>query len=285
MKKIYASLGVLLLTVGVIAGCNNGSKNTGESTSESTSSETTVNSSTTEKESSFSTSKTESSTSTTESTPASSAAAATPESQAEKVLNELAGLFPSEPLPNSILTSTTKTYLSSATTSAGDQSNFNILYYAEDQPIDVNSTELNELKPIASMEKITFATEEEAKNEVGKIEDYAGTEVDLGYGLTGYMQGAAGSSYLTWAEGNWNLIIKASNIDGEDPVSLGKEVVTYLEENTLPIPQQDGNIQLEVGENGDYQTNSVAWQKNNVVYKVHHFNAMEAVKMAVSTNG
>lgn len=286
MKKNYLALGLLAVTIGVLVGCNNGSDKTVESTSKS-SSESVAASSTQESTTSTSTIKTDgsSTSSTKESTAASSAAATTPADQAEQVLSELAGLFPSDALPNSILTSTTKNYISAATTSAGDQANFNLLYYAEDQPISVNSTELNTLKPIASMEKITFASEEEAKSEVGKIEDYAGNEVDLGFGLTGYMQGAAGSSYLTWAEGNWNITIKASNIDGEDPVALGKEVVAYLEENMLPIPDQDGNIQLEVGENGDYQTNSVVWQKKNVVYKVHHFNAMQAVKMATSTNG
>lgn len=283
MKKNYLALGLLAVTIGVLAGCNNGSGDTKESTAKS-SSESVAVSSTQESTTSTSTTKTDGS-STKESTAASSAESTTPANQAEQVLSELAGMFPSDALPNSILTSTTKNYISAATTSAGDQTNFNILYYAEDQPIKVNSTELNTLKPIASMEKITFASEEEAKSEVGKIEDYAGNEVDLGFGLTGYMQGAAGSSYLTWAEGNWNITIKASNINGEDPVPLGKEVVAYLEENMLPIPDQDGNIQLEVGENGDYQTNSVVWQKKNLVYKVHHFNAMQVVKMATSTNG
>lgn len=285
MKKNYLSLGLLVLTVGVIAGCNNGSGDTAESTAKSSSETVATSSSTKESASSSNSSTSKESSSTKESTAATTPAAMTPEEQAEQVLSKVSEMFPSDALPNAILTSSTKNYISAATTSAGDQSNFNILYYAEDQPIGVNSTELNQLKPIASMEKITFGSADEAKNEVGKIEDYAGKEVDLGYGLTGYMQGAAGSSYLTWPEGNWNVTIKASNIDGEDPTVLGKEVVAYLEESMLPIPEPDGNIQLEVGENGDYQTNSVAWQKGTVVYKVHHFNAMQAVKMATSTNG
>ncbi|MBL1224705.1 hypothetical protein [Enterococcus sp. BWR-S5] len=285
MKKKYIPLGLLILTIGVLTGCNNGSENTTESTSKSSSETTVISSSSKESTSTPVSSTTVESSKTPESTTTSSVATTTPASQAEQVLNELTSMFPSEALPNSILTGSTKNYISAATTSAGDQANFNILYYAEEQPIQVNNTALNELKPIASMEKITFATEEEAKNEVGKIEDYAGNTVDLGYGLTGYTQGAAGSSYLTWPEGNWNVTIKASNIDGEDAVPLGKEVVAYLEENMLPIPEPDGNIQLEIGENGDYQTNAVIWQKKNVVYKVHHFNAMQAVKMATSTNG
>ncbi|WP_086349842.1 hypothetical protein [Candidatus Enterococcus clewellii] len=281
MKRKYLSLGLLALTVGVLVGCSNGSEKTAESTTKNSGEATAASSS---KESTAST-KSEDSSTQNSTQLSSSSTETTPADQAEQVLSELATLFPGHALPNSILTGTTKNYISAATTSAGDQTNFNILYYAEDQPIKVNSTELNELKPIAAMEKITFASDEEAKSEVGKIEDYSGSEVDLGYGLTGYMQGAAGSSYLTWAEGNWNVTIKASNIDGEDPVKLGKEVVMHLEENMLPVPEQDGNIQLEVGENGDYQTNSVVWQKKNIVYKIHHFNAIQVVKMATSTNG
>ncbi|MCB5956419.1 hypothetical protein [Enterococcus sp. CWB-B31] len=282
-KKYYLSALTLLIVGGVIAGCRNRSDNTDSSTKTSVS--TTSMSDSTDKNQSESgeTSETPKSSSSS-SASTSEITTESPEEQAKQVLDQLAASFPADNLPTFILTANTKKYISAATTPITEKTNFRILYYAEDQPINVNSSELNSLKPIASFEKVSFNSADEAKNAVGKLEDYSGQEVDLGFGLTGYQQGAAGSSYLTWPEGNWNLTIKASNIEGENPVSLGKEVVNYLEENTLPAPNTDGTIRLEVGENGEYQTNSVVWQEQTIVYKIHHFNAIQAVKMAVSAN-
>lgn len=289
MKKMYRTTGLLVLLIGVLVGCNSGRETSSSSTANagSSSESASVSSSTEDShEASSSISETPEATksSSVEASAVSTEVGTSPETQAEAVLNQLAQIYPSDRLPTAILTAKTKNYVSAATTATSEQANYRILYYAEDQPIAVNSTELNALKAIASFERMTFQSEAEAKSEVGKLEDYGGQTVDLGFGITGYQQGAAGSTYLTWPEGNWNLTIKASNSEGEDPVALGKDVVAYLEEKMLPAPNTDGTIQLDVGENGDSQTNSVIWQEKNVVYKVHHFNAMQAVKMAASTN-
>ncbi|MGC6769579.1 hypothetical protein ACYSNR_14805 [Enterococcus sp. LJL128] len=285
MKKNYLLIGSLVFLTALIVGCSNSNDKSKDSTDKS-SSETSLTSSkeSSESETKQSTAKSGSTIEGSSQTSETSAQAneATPEDQANSILNSLTKLFPADALPSEILTASTPNYVSAATTPSEDQANYRILYYAENHPIGLNSKELNELKPIASFEKITFGTNEEAKAAVDKLSDSGGNPVDLGFGLTGYMQGAAGSSYLTWAEGNWNLTVKASNIEGEDPVSLAKEVVNYLEKNALPAPDTDGKISLEVGENGDYQTNSVIWQKQNVVYKIYHFNALRAIQMAVS---
>ena len=44
------------------------------------------------------------------------------------------------------------------------------------------------------------------QNAVNQIIDN-GQPVDLGYNITGYKQGAAGSCYLSWQEGNWSLVV------------------------------------------------------------------------------
>lgn len=283
-KKYYVSALTLTVFGGGIAGCSNGADNA-DSTSEIIISGTTSLSDTADKNQREPTETSDTSKTASDSSAAvSEISTESPENQAKQVLDQLAASFPADNLPTSILTANTKKYISAATTPITEKANFRILYYAEDQPINVNSSELNSLRPITSFEKETFISADEAKNIVGKLEDYSGQEVDLGFGLTGYQQGAAGSSYLTWAEGNWNLTIKASNIEGENPVSLGKDIVNYLEKNTLPAPNTDGTLQLEAGENGEYQTNSAVWQEQTIVYKIHHFHAIQAVKMTVSAN-
>ena len=111
---------------------------------------------------------------------------------------------------------------------------------------------------------------------------YGGLPVDLGYNFTGFKQGASGSSYLSWLEGNWSLVVRASNINGESPDDLAKNVVNILEQETLPAPNTVGQITLNVAGTTDYNRNSVVWQAGTVVYSVHHFDPIQAVKMATS---
>ena len=196
---------------------------------------------------------------------------ANPDDQANQVLNQLANMFPGQGLPQAILTSQTNNFLTAATTSQADQNNFRVLY-----------ARVNQLTPISSFEKKTYGSDAEAKNAVNQIIDNGGQPVDLGYNITGYKQGAAGSSYLSWQEGNWSLVVRASNINGESPDDLAKNVVNILEQETLPAPNTVGQITLNVAGTTDYNRNSVVWQAGTVVYSVHHFDPIQAVKMATS---
>ncbi|WP_270693811.1 hypothetical protein [Enterococcus faecalis] len=207
---------------------------------------------------------------------------ANPDDQANQVLNQLANMFPGQGLPQAILTSQTNNFLTAATTSQADQNNFRVLYYAEKEAIPVNDARVNQLTPISSFEKKTYGSDAEAKNAVNQIIDNVGQPVDLGYNITGYKQGAAGSSYLSWQEGNWSLVVRASNINGESPDDLAKNVVNILEQETLPAPNTVGQITLNVAGTTDYNRNSVVWQAGTVVYSVHHFDPIQAVKMATS---
>jgi hypothetical protein len=286
MKKlVYPFIVIAGLT---LAACG-GNKSTSESStsiekSTQTSKTTTTKESTTKTTTKASSDKTASSESTTSQTQSSTNKASGPQKQAEQVLNQLKTAFPNDALPQAILTSQTADYLSAATTPTSDQNNFRVLYYAQPQSIDVNDTALNELNPIASFEKKTYASAEEAAAAVNQIIDNNGMKVDLGYGITGYQQGAAGSSYLSWQEGNWSLVVRASNIEGEKAEPLAKEAVEYLEKAMLPAPQSMGQITLTTNTNNQYQNNSVIWQKGNVVYTIQHFDAIQSLKMAVSTN-
>lgn len=205
-----------------------------------------------------------------------------PRDHAVEVIENLASQYPNDTLPTYILTPDLPEYITAATTGTSDQDNFNIYYYAEEEAIAVNDPAVNELDPIASLEKTTYETEEEAVEAVNQVLDLQGEEVDLGYGLTGYMQGAAGSTYLNWQEGYWSLIVQANNVEDEDPVPLAQEVVEYLEEVMLPAPSQVGQIQLRVTPDGSLEANSVTWQEGNVVYRINHVDAMHAVIMTGS---
>lgn len=205
-----------------------------------------------------------------------------PRDHAQAVVDTLAEMFPEDILPTHVLTSEMPEYVTAATTGTAEQANFNIYYYAEDTPIDVNDPAVNQLDSIASMSKTTYASEEAAIEAVNQVLDLQGQEVDLGYDITGYMQGAAGSTYLNWQEGNWSLLVRASNQAEEDPVPLAQSVVNYLEEVYLPAPTNVGQITLIPSNSETLEANTVVWQEGTVVYQVTHTDPLHAVIMTSS---
>lgn len=288
MKKKFIYSFILLASLS-LAACGGKDKTTESSTStkktEKTSQTTTATSQTTTISSSQSATKSSSSeTKTSESQSTIKSEKNTPAKQAEAVLNQLNKEFPNDQLPQAILTSQTPEYLTAATTSAADQGNFRLLYYAENRAIAVNDLAVNDLQPIASFEKKSYESTTAAASAVNQIIDNGGRQVDLGYGITGYQQGAAGSSFLSWQEGNWSMVVRASNVGGEKAEPLAKEAVAYLETAMLPAPQNVGQLSLTTTKSDSYQNNSVVWQRGTTVYTIQHFDALQALKMTVSTN-
>ncbi|MDY4307108.1 hypothetical protein SNF32_06095 [Enterococcus mundtii] len=138
---------------------------------------------------------------------------------------------------------------------------FSVLYYQSEQALPLNDASLNQAEPIASyLYQDDFASSQETLNTIQPFTvDTGGRQVDLGYNIVGYQQGAAGSSILEWQEGNWRLRIRASNIDGQDPVPLTKQIVTYLESARLPAPEKVGTIEINMTD-GTNQNTRIIWQ-------------------------
>lgn len=204
-----------------------------------------------------------------------------PKEHAEQVLNELYGLYPGQTFPTQILMEDSPVYLAVATTDPTDRDNFNIYYYAEESPISVNDQKLNELEPIAAFQRVVYEDADTAQKAVKQIIHENGEPVDLGYGITGYMSGAAGSLYLSWQEGNWSFNIQARNQGENDPISLAQEIVQYLEEVALPAPEMVGQINLRMT-SSTYQDNVAAWQEGNVVYIASHADPLTLIQMTGS---
>lgn len=271
----------------LVTGCSNGAKGTNQTKASSS-----AESSSSVEKSTVSSTSTKDSTKT--SSTASSSEAATPveqentgqvstEGQAQEVLKELSQAYPNDKLPTAIMTASEAPYLTAATTGAGDQNNFRILYYAEDGAVTVNDPQVNGFTPVASFEKKTYDSAAAAVQAVSPIEP-SGVKVDLGYGITGYSDSGAGNTHLGWKEGNWRLTVHAASINGENPVDLAKQAVKYFESAALPAPEQVGQVSLEVS-NGVYQQQKVVWQVGSVVYTVTHGENLQVLKMAVSTAG
>lgn len=197
---------------------------------------------------------------------------------AMSALDELKANYPNDAFPDPATISGNQQMGITAKEEAGV---LTVNYYAVNQTTPFNDPALNNQTPVAQFQRQTFESSSAAQAAVGQTYDPNGQAVDLGHQITGYQTGGAGSSFLSWQEGNWSLAVQASNLEQEDPVPLAKQTVDYLETAFLPVPKDVGQISLRVAP-GDYQTNRVVWQAGQTVYTVTHGDAISSLKLAVS---
>lgn len=117
-----------------------------------------------------------------------------------------------------------------------------------------------------------YSTEKEAINSIENYYEVEQTNIDLGHGLKGFAEGAAGHHYISWNEGKWLIEINFPTdpvyaIDNYDSADvLAKEIVNYLEDHYLPPPDERGKIQI----NGfrEHPETFIQWQEGNTVYEI-----------------
>ncbi|MGN7477329.1 hypothetical protein ACTHOQ_05695 [Solibacillus silvestris] len=153
---------------------------------------------------------------------------------------------------------------------------------------DENATSGQKAGPVKEQ---SYASEKEAVNAIEKYAVIDQTNVELGYGIKGFAEGAAGHQYISWNEGNWLIEVNFPSdpeyaIDGYgNAESLAKTVVAYLEEHFLPPPDQHGLIQI----NGfrQHPETLIQWQQGNKVYTIDQKTAdpLEALQLAVDQTG
>ncbi|EOH86156.1 hypothetical protein ACTNBL_12815 [Enterococcus villorum] len=282
MKKLGLLIPAILL-LSACQGANHSTKTTETSTQTTTSSTVqSTNRNVSETSTTQSTTKTsaESSSQKDTTTKASDETSTTNQKQ-QTAFDQLKENYPSTPMPQEIPIGSGNLNVAAAETKQG----FSIIYYDLPKAYVLNAKELNQETPIASyLYQYGFASSQEAINALQPITiDTNGRQVDLGYNITAYQQGAAGSSILEWQEGNWRIRIRASNVEGQDPVPLAKEIVAYLEKASLPAPEKYGKITIEMNDASN-QSAQVSWQEPKNVYTVTHKDALSALKMAVSMN-
>jgi hypothetical protein len=117
-----------------------------------------------------------------------------------------------------------------------------------------------------------YDSSEEAAAQIEGYEKVDQTNIDLGHGIKGLQEGAAGHEYLYWNEGRWLIKVDFPTdpqykIDGyEGAEDMAKKVVDYLEKNYLPAPDDKGVITI----NGfkEHPETVVKWQEGKTVYTV-----------------
>ncbi|MGO4729526.1 hypothetical protein [Paenibacillus sp. 2KB_22] len=166
---------------------------------------------------------------------------------------------------------------------------FKVNFYATTQSVAVNDQSLtasdSKIPVLASYEVKTYKNPDQDSifPETDLKDIPADMAVDLGHGIKGMAEGAAGSQYLTWQEGRWTLQIRSVSEDEMNNPGIAKKMVEYLESHTLPIPKDKGYIKVEYPSGGKSVHVTISWQDGNKIHQLKTDQVpLEALGMTVS---
>ncbi|WP_440119119.1 hypothetical protein [Paenibacillus sp. QZ-Y1] len=190
-------------------------------------------------------------------------------------------------LPTSFTLDQGKHLTASITSNSTDA--FHVNFYSTDQPVAINDASLtaagSKIPVLASYEVKTYKDpdstgifpETDLKNIPKDM------TVDLGHGIKGMMEGAAGSQYLTWMEGRWTMQIRSLSEDQMNNPGIAKKIVDYLESHTLPAPKDKGFVNVEYPSGGQSVNVTISWQDGKQIHQLLTKQvALEALGMVVS---
>src|SRR5690625_636099 len=141
---------------------------------------------------------------------------------------------------------------------------------------------------VARLTGTLYESPDDANNDLqefieGKNVPKSGNETDLGHGITGYGEGAAGHAYFSWEEGNWTFSIRSLTADGMDNPAIAKKMVNYLEDHLLPPPKDTGVVYVDYPKDGNSVDVDIRWKENKMVYQIETNEVpLDALKMTTS---
>ena len=166
---------------------------------------------------------------------------------------------------------------------------FKVNFYATTQSVAINDQSLtasdSKIPVLASYEVKTYKDPDQPEifPETDLKDIPADMAVDLGHGIKGMSEGAAGSQYLTWQEGRWTLEIRSVSEDEMNNPGIAKKMVEYLELHTLPVPKDKGYIKVEYPSGGKSVHVTISWQDGNQIHQLKTDQVpLEALGMVVS---
>ena len=171
-----------------------------------------------------------------------------------------------------------------------EEAAFNVVFYETEEvvPVDDDSLAPTGETPIIAIVNAESHADPLSREDIffpaSDLEDISSEmAVDLGNGIQGMQEGAAGTQYLTWKEGRWVLQIQSLSEDQMDQPGIARKMVDYLETHSLPAPDDAGRISAKYQQGGDAVQNIVAWNKGDVVYQIETQRVpLEALTMTVS---
>ncbi|MFT8871251.1 MAG: hypothetical protein ABF868_03055 [Sporolactobacillus sp.] len=155
-------------------------------------------------------------------------------------------------------------YLSAQTQTTSD--GYVVIFKQTNQPITLNDASLASAHTIASFRAKTYADEADAAKQMNyyRYDSSDGRAIDLGSEITGYADAGAGTAGISWNEGRWMLEVLSPTADSDRGETLAKNVVRFLQQQSLPAPHTYGSIQMYT----DSRQDTLSWQDGQTIYSV-----------------
>lgn len=274
MKKNRKNLALLLLAASLLAGCAGQSKSQSSQSSQ-TKSEKKAKS----KASSKSAAKSSSSQASSKSAASSSQRADT--NRIGTLTSQLRAKLPGMLLPAADGLGQGSSNLNIRYTSSSSQ---NVVYYSVgNSPLALNDSRIANEKPYAVLTENKNVAD--ASSLINYQEPKTGLPaVKIAGNVTGTEEGAAGSTYLQFNQGQWSFVVRASNVQGQKPLPTAQKLLALYQQYGLPDTAAKSSVQVDVGESLGSLNTVITWAKGSSVYQLKAHSTETAFKMLKSLN-
>ncbi|MBT8808771.1 hypothetical protein ACXO1P_08945 [Lactobacillus delbrueckii subsp. bulgaricus] len=290
MKKNRKNLALLLLAASLLAGCagqgNSQSSQSSQAKSEKKAESKAISKSAAKSAASSAVSSSAVSSTKSSSSQASSKSAASSSQRADAnrmgtLTSQLRVKLPGMLLPAADGLGQGSSNLNIRYTSSSSQ---NVVYYSVgNSPLALNDSRIANEKPYAVLtEKKNVA---DASSLINYQEPKTGLPaVKIASNVTGTEEGAAGSTYLQFNQGQWSFVVRASNVQGQKPLPTAQKLLALYQQYGLPDTAAKSSVQVDVGESLGSLNTVITWAKGSSVYQLKAHSMETAFKMLKSLN-
>lgn len=158
----------------------------------------------------------------------------------------------------------------------------NVVYYSVgNNPLALNDSRIASEKPYAVL------TENKNVADPSSLINYQEPKtglpvVKIAGNVTGTEEGAAGSTYLQFNQGQWSFVVHASNVQGQKPLPTARKLLALYQQYGLPYTTAKASVQVDVGESLGSLNTVITWAKGSSVYQLKAHSTETAFKMLKS---
>lgn len=158
----------------------------------------------------------------------------------------------------------------------------NVVYYSVgNSPLSLNDSRIASEKPYAVLTENKNVAD--ASSLINYQEPKTGLPaVKVAGNVTGTEEGAAGSTYLQFNQGQWSFVVRASNVQGQKPLPTAQKLLALYQQYGLPDTAEKSSVQVDVGESLGSLNTVITWAKGSSVYQLKAHSTETAFKMLKS---
>lgn len=289
MKKNRKNLALLLLAASLLAGCAGQSNNQSSQASQAKSEKKAESKASSKSAAKSAASSAVSSAKSSSSQASSKSAASSSQSQSQRadanrigtLTSQLRAKLPGMLLPAADGLGQGSSNLNIRYTSSSSQ---NVVYYSVgNSPLALNDSRIASEKPYAVLTENKNVAD--ASSLINYQEPKTGLPaVKIAGDVTGTEEGAAGSTYLQFNQGQWSFVVRASNVQGQKPLPTAQKLLALYQQYGLPDTAAKSSVQVDVGESLGSLNTVITWAKGSSVYQLKAHSTETAFKMLKSLN-